>query len=131
MTHDSPVIRMRCADAAEKVTAHTPQFLRPYKTRLIRLAATARQQEVRWHLAQPLSRLQLNRQQRLHVVAILGNYLTDKSSIVKTFAMQALADVAAGDAQLWPGVRAIIARLTRSGTPAMRSRGRTLLRALQ
>ncbi len=77
--------------------AHHPEYLAPYKTRLIRLAGAAQQQEVRWHLAQLLSRVELSGPERRRVVAIMSEYLTDTSKIVKTFAMQTLADIAADD----------------------------------
>src|SRR5260370_27140346 len=58
-------------------------------------------------------------------------YLEDKSSMVKTFSMQALADLAAQDEQLLEQVAPLIERLTRTGTPAMKSRGRKLLKQLE
>jgi hypothetical protein len=33
-----PVVRMRAADAMEKISLDNPQFLQPFKTELIRLA---------------------------------------------------------------------------------------------
>ena len=62
---------------------------------------------------------------------ILLGYLEDPSSIVRTFSMQALADLASRDERLLAQVMPLIERLTRTGTPAMRSRGRKLLRQLQ
>lgn len=41
--------------------------------------------------------------------------------------MQALADLAEHDEQMRRWVRPLLAELTRTGTPAMRSRGRQLL----
>ena len=41
--------------------AACPEYLAPYKERVIRLAAVAEQQEVRWQLAQLLARLDLTR----------------------------------------------------------------------
>jgi len=60
-------------------------------------------------------------------VAILTGYLADESSIVKTFGMQALADLAEQDTSLLDQVVPLIERLSKTGTPAMRSRGRRLL----
>jgi hypothetical protein len=54
-------------------------------------------------------------------------YLEDESSIVRTFSMQALADLAVHDARLRSQVTPLIEGLTKTGTPAMRSRGRKLL----
>ena len=64
-------------------------------------------------------------------VAILHGFLDDDSRIVRTFAMQALADLAEDDEQLRRQVLPLLAELTRTGTPAMRSRGRKLLARLE
>jgi len=89
-----PVLRMRCADAAEKVTAMRPDYLVPYKGTLIEQLCGVEQQEVRWHLAPMLARLPLAGPDEALVLAILRGYTKDRSSIVKTAAMQALADLA-------------------------------------
>lgn len=122
-----PGMRMRCADVLEKVTAHKPRLLQPYKDVLLHRVSRIEQQEIRWHLAQMLPRLELNAAERTEAVALLRGFLADESSIVKTFAMQALADFAGQDADLREEVKAIIERLTRAGTPAMKARGRKLL----
>jgi hypothetical protein len=54
-----------------------------------------------------------------------------ESSIVRTFSMQALSDLAARDLSLLPEVLPVIERLAGSGTPAMVSRGRMLLKKLR
>lgn len=61
MTHSDLLIRMRCADVAEKVSARHPEWLQCYKRRLLGLAASATEQELRWHLAQMLPRLDFGR----------------------------------------------------------------------
>jgi hypothetical protein len=130
MLDDDPLIRMRCADAIEKMTVSHPEYLRPYKTKLIRQVAAIDQQEVRWHVAQLLSRLDLAPKERRAVVAILQGYLKDESKIVKTLSMQALADMAEQDASLRAPIIRQLEELTRSGSPAMKSRGRKLLAKL-
>jgi hypothetical protein len=94
------------------------------------LAATAKQQEVRWHLAQLVSRLKLSPRERRQAADILAEYLRDASKIVKTFSMQALADIAAQDADLRGPIVERLEMLTRTGSPAMKSRGRKLLARL-
>lgn len=131
MLHADPVVRMRAADAVEKISARHPEYLLPFKTRLLRQVAKIDQQEVRWHVAAMFSRLELTRADRRAVVKILNQYLTDKSRIVKTFAMQALADLALQDSELIPSIYAQIEELTRTGSPAMHSRGRKLLAKLK
>ena len=131
MLNADPVLRMRCADAVEKITAQRPELLRPHKKQLIQRVAKIEQPEVRWHVAQMVARLTLTPQERRAVVAILREYLTDESSIVKTFSMQALADIAAQDAALRLPIIRQLKRLTRTGTPAMQARGHRLLAKLK
>lgn len=131
MLDDNPLIRMRCADAVEKITVSRPDDLHPYKTKLIRQVAKIDQQEVRWHVAQLFSRLDLTCKERRAVVATLQGYLKDESKIVKTLSMQALADMAEQDATLRAPIIRQLEKLTRSGSPAMKSRGRKLLAKLK
>ena len=128
---DDPVLRMRCADVIEKVTRAHPEFLAPYKRRLLREIAKIDQQEVRWHVAQVFPMLGMTRAERRAAVEILTGYLEDKSKIVKTFSMQALADIAEQDATLKPAITAQLEFLTGTGSPAMKSRGRKLLARLK
>ena len=127
MWHEDPLIRMRAADAAEKISLKKPELLEPFKHELLGLLAEAEQQELRWHLAQMVPRLDLSSNERALASHTLRTYLDDRSSIVKTFAMQALADLAAPDKRLLPETMELLSNLTRTGTPAMRARGRKLL----
>lgn len=130
MLSDDPLLRMRSADAVEKITAQYPEYLRPHKGVLIGQIARLGQKEVRWHAAQMLPRFEWNETERQQVVHMLIDYLNDRSSIVKTFAMQALADLAGQDPKLRPAVMVHLQELTVIGTPAMKARGRKLLAAL-
>lgn len=127
LTSDDPLIRMRCADVAEKVSRARPEWLRPHKRRLLALAGRAVEKELRWHFAQMLPRLPLGGRERLRAAAILFAFLGDDSRIVKTFAMQALADLARGDPALRRQVLPLIEALGRTGSPAMRARARKLI----
>ena len=130
MLGDDPVVRMRAADAVEKIIARRPEYLQPHKTKLIQRVAKIQQQEVRWHFAQMIPGLELSEDERAVVVEILLGYLSDESKIVKTFSMQALADLAEHDASLRSQVIPLLEELTRTGSPAMKSRGRKLLERL-
>jgi hypothetical protein len=127
MRCDDPVIRMRSADAVEKISAERPHLLQAHKCPLIQEVSQSEQQEVRWHVAQMLPRLELDGEERQIAFQILVHYLDDDSKIVKTFSMQALADLARLDADLRPRVVPLLERLTETGSPAMVSRGRRLL----
>lgn len=125
-----PVLRMRCADAIEKVTAQRPELLLPFKQYILQQLVTIDQQEVRWHVAPMLARLPLTTDEANTVVALLLSFTTDHSSIVKTMAMQALADIARRSPRLLPEIRLHIEELSVTGTPAMKARGRKLLKSL-
>ncbi len=126
-----PLIRMRAADAVEKVTRTRRELLQPYKGELLGLMVETEQQELRWHLAAMVPRLQLNPKQRNLATSLLIGYLENRSSIVKTFALQGLAELAQDDPSLRPGVIEILREATRNGTPAMKARSRKLLARLE
>ena len=128
---EDPLVRMRAADAAEKVTRKKGELLQPYKGELLGLMAETEQQELRWHLAAMVPRMALNPKQRDLATALLVGYLEDRSSIVKTFALQGLADLAQDDPSIRPGVIEILRQATRTGTAAMKARGRKLLGRLE
>lgn len=128
---DDPLIRMRAADAAEKVSLSKPDLLQSFKAELLGLAEEATQAELRWHLALMLPRLRLAAAERERARTTLRRYLSDRSSIVKTWALQGMAELARGDAALEAEMVDVLERACRSGTPAMKARSRKLLKQLQ
>jgi hypothetical protein len=70
MLSEDPLIRMRSADAVEKFTASHPEYLQAHKETLIGQVASVEQQEVRWHVAQMLPRLELNTDERAAAFSI-------------------------------------------------------------
>ncbi len=128
---EDPIVRMRAADASEKVTRTNREILQPYKKELLGLMAEAGEQELRWHLAVMVPRLQLSPKERKLAASLLNGYLGDRSSIAKTFALQGLADLARDDASIRPGVIEVLRESTRNGTPAMKARSRKLLAHLE
>lgn len=124
---EDPLVRMRAADAAEKVTRENSELLQSYKRELLGLMVETEEQEVRWHLAAMAPRLRMNGKERQIAISSLNGYLEDRSSIVKTSALQGLADLAQEDPSLRPKVIELLREATRSGTAAMKARGRRLL----
>jgi len=124
---DNPAVRMRAADAMEKISSDDPQLLQPYKKQLIRLAQRTQQQDMRWHLAQMLPRLQLTAKETAAVTDIFFDFLNDRSKIVVTFAMQALTDFALIKGQASDRLIRAMENLTQTGSPAIQSRGKKLL----
>ncbi len=130
MLSENPLIRMRAADVIEKVTAKHPDYLHPYKEVLLQQVVKSEQQEVRWHVAQLIPHLHLDKQERLQVFEVLCTYLTDTSNIVKTFSMQALADLAEQDTSLRQEVLRLLKIQTKTGSPAVKNRGNKLIQRL-
>jgi hypothetical protein len=126
-----PLVRMRAADATEKIARRIPDLLRPYKKELLGLMAEAEEPELRWHLAVMVPRLPLNSRERQLVCRLLSHYLEDRSSLVKTFTLQGMADLTADDPGIRPEVIEILRQATRQGTPAMKARSSKLLRQLE
>lgn len=122
---------MRAADAAEKASAVQPGLLKPYKTELLGLLVETEQIELRWHLAQMIPRLPLAQSERRRAADTLQLYLQDRSSIVRTFALQALADLSRGDAEFRPLAKEILEQSIVRGTAAMKARARKLLKELK
>jgi len=125
-----PTVRMRAADAVEKITLQKPELLKHYKAELLGLLDEADQQELRWHLAAMISRLPLTKAETQRAAASLRRYLEDRSSIVKTFALQALFDLTHIDPSLRESTRTLLEDTVRTGTPAMKARSRKLLAKL-
>jgi hypothetical protein len=88
-------------------------------------------QELRWHLAVMVPRLALNEKERRDVTSALASYLEDRSSIVKTFALQGLADLAEKSGRGRDEVMEILHSAMRNGTAAMKARPRKLLGPLE
>ncbi len=121
----------RAADALERASRHHPHLAAPWKDSLLGLLAEAQQNKLRWNLALVVPRFVLSPQEARRAAQTLRTYLDDKSSIVKTCAMQGMAELSRHDPSLLPEVLDLLRVLSRTGTPAMRARGRILLRRFE
>lgn len=127
----------RAADALERATCHRPQLAQAWKNELIGLMAEAEQNKLRWNLALLVPRLELDVTEARRAATVLRTYLDDQNSIVKsgsivkTAAMHGLAGLTRHDPESLPEVLDMLRLLSRSGTPAMRARGRILLKQLE
>lgn len=128
----SPGIRMRAADALERVSRVRPRDLDAYTDRLLTEVAAIDQAEVRWHVAQVLPRLALDDIQRWRAAALMAQWFGHaESRIVRTSALQAMVDLAENDA----GLRELAAEMMRaalhSGVPSLAARARRILNPVQ
>lgn len=125
-----PVVRMRAANAADKVSSRQPELLRPFRAALLSLSEETTEAHLRWQLAQMIPRLSLTRAERNRFISRLRMYLSDRSSIVRTFSLQGLVDLSEGDRDLRAEITGLLEQACRSGTPAMKARSRKLLTRL-
>lgn len=121
----------RAADALERASSRQPQILVRWKDALLDRMLDAGENKLRWNLALMVSRMSLNEIDTARAAAVLRSWLDDKSSIVKTSAMHGLAGLAQNDLSMLPEVLDMLRMLSRSGTPAMRARGRILLKSME
>ena len=128
---DNPIVRMRAADAIEKISLQKPEWLKRYKAELLGLLEEAQQQELRWHLAALIPRLPLSKSEIVRAEVVFRRYLSDRSSIVKTFALQGLADLAQLEPALRESTKTLIEDAARTGTAAMKARARKLVRTME
>ena len=128
--HDDPVVRMRSADVAEKVTKKNPELLTGFEKAIIEELSQIEQQEVCWHIALILPRLSYSRSQEKEIFETLKRYLFHKSKIVNVNAMEALTMLALKNNSMKQGVKNIIKSKVASGSPALKARGRKLLKRL-
>jgi hypothetical protein len=121
----------RAADALERASARRPEILLRWKAALLDRMLDAGENKLRWNLALMISRTPLTETETARAASVLRSWLDDKSSIVKTSAMHGLAGLTSSDPSLLPEVLDMLRILSRSGTPAMRARGRILLKRLE
>jgi hypothetical protein len=119
---------MRAADALEKATRDRGDLLSHHKRAILGPMGDVEQQEVRWHWAQIVSRLDLTSREMQSVVSKLEALLNDPSRIVRVQSLQALADLAARFPQVRARVSSALASANQSESPAVRARARKLLK---
>ncbi|MGA8085796.1 MAG: hypothetical protein WCA10_00725 [Terracidiphilus sp.] len=128
---ETPGVANRAADALERASCRRPEILASWKDALLDRMLDASENKLRWNLALMIFRTPLSKAETERAAAILRSWLDDQSSIVKTSAMHGLAGLTRWDPSLLPEVMDMLRLLSRSGTPAMRARGRILLKQME
>jgi hypothetical protein len=89
------IIRMRASDALEKVCRAHPDLLQPFVPRLLGEMSRIEQASVQWHLAQILTKVQLDEAEQAVAITVLEHNLDTSSDwIVTNLTLQALATFA-------------------------------------
>lgn len=94
--HDDRLVIMRAADTIEKITIDNPQYLKKYKTEIIKLCDIAKDKELTWHLALIIPRLDLKDNEFKNAWHTLTAWAKNKnnSRIVRVNSIQGLFEMA-------------------------------------
>jgi hypothetical protein len=128
---DHEGIRMRAADALEKVAVKHPDYVQPFLPQIFNEIALINQQEVQWHVAQILEYLSLTPAEIKQAANILFDYITTtKSNIVKVFAATTLTKLSLQEQSLQPKVKELLNDMLQHGAPSQKSRAKKLIAKL-
>jgi hypothetical protein len=126
------LVVMRSADAIEKITLETPNYLNTHKTELIDLLNSATHIELKWHLAQLTTRIKLDADEAGKVWETLTQWAKDKkeSRIVRVLALQGLFDMLAQYPELKTDFLHTLSILEKEPIPSIAARIRILKKKL-
>ncbi len=121
--HERPLV-MRAADAVEKVTINHKEFLEPHKFQLLSLLKSAVHKELKWHIAQLVSRLSLSQEELKEVWSILAYWAQNpnESKIVRVNALQGLFDLSRDAPALKRIFEDILQNLAHESIPSLKAR---------
>lgn len=129
---EEPGVANRAADAVEQLTRESATTIQPWKSELVSLLAEAKANKLRWNLALIVTRLKLTLGEARAVEQVLAeDYLADRSSIVKTLALQGLYNLSRQHPALEPQAIEMLQIHGRGGTAAMRARSKNLLISME
>ena len=130
--HERPLV-MRAADAVEKVTRSRREFLEPHRDQLLSLLKSAIHKEVKWHVAQLVSRLKLTEAELKEVWSVLMYWAKNpnESKIVRVNSLQGLFEIAQQMPSLQDGFEQTLNNLDHEPIPSIQARIKKLRKALR
>ncbi len=78
LSEDDAWVRMRAADAIEKVCREHPDWLLPYIDKFQEDLATSTQPSIQWHLAQIYKQVELTNRQKVYAISWLKEILSSE-----------------------------------------------------
>ena len=129
---EDPVIAMRSSYVAMKVAEHKPESVAPFSDFLFSNMDHFTQQEVRWHVPQLLSHLNLTDDQKNISYRYLMDWAeTDKSKIVGYYSLQAAADIAQTDQDILKDFVPRLKKAHQSGAKSIQNRCKKIAKQLR
>ena len=122
------IVVMRTADAIEKITLNHPEYLRHHNQDILQLCNTAKNIELKWHLALLVSRLSLTKIEIGSVWQTLTSWATDpnESKIVRVNSMQGLFNLLTQHKELKQDFNLTVNKIEEENIPSINARIRKL-----
>ena len=131
LTNADRKVVMRTADAIEKISIRNPDLLKKHKTKLLYFCETARNIELKWHLALIISRLRLTEKELGNVWQTLTKWATDKkeSKIVRVNSIQGLSNLLKQKPELMQDFNLMLIEIEKDRIPSINARIKKLTNA--
>lgn len=131
--HSDRKVVMRTADALEKITVNQPEYLQKHKNEILKLCHTAKNIELKWHVALLVTRVPLTKEEHGTIWQVLTRWATDRkeSRIVRVNALQGLFDLLTRHQELKPEFNLTISKIENENIPSINARIRKLKKATE
>ncbi len=132
LLHHERLLVMRAADAIEKVTIRHPQFLMPHKNQLFSLLKGSMDKELKWHIAQLITRLSLTAEEQAEVWKILRYWVQNpnESKIVRVNSLQGLYEMTVQYPSMRERLLNVIDTVSHELIPSLQARSKKIRKLL-
>lgn len=130
--HERPLV-MRAIDAVEKITRNHPAYLSSHKAELLAVLKSADHKELKWHIAQLITRLDLTNEELRNVSHLLSYWALNRneSKIVRVNALQGLFDLAKNHMELRKDLAVAMKAMEQEMIPSLQARIRKLKKLME
>jgi hypothetical protein len=131
LTYPDRKVVMRSADAIEKITLRKSDYLQKHKMELLNLCQSAKDIELKWHLALLISRVGWTNKELGRIWQILTAWATDtqESKIVRVNSVQGLFNLLKQQPELFQDFNLTLARIEKERIPSIDARIKKLKNA--
>ena len=122
--HPERLIVMRVADVVEKITLKNPSFLQKHADDILRLCDSAKNIELKWHLALLIPRLEFTVEGTARAWSIVSRWASDQkeSKIVRVNSLEAVVKMSKKNPLLEADAQNIIHNLMSENIPSINAR---------
>jgi hypothetical protein len=130
--HSDRLVVMRAADAIEKITIDKTHYLRKHTKEIIGLLDSAKNKELKWHLALLIPRLPLRLTEFNDAWDTLAAWALDKknSRIVRVNSMQGLFEMTKLKSKMSPFFDKVVSQLEKEHIPSVQARVKAIRKSV-